>query len=235
MPSGGRLSGRGRCSRHAPQAHCQDDPRERERNSSHKERKALIAGQCERGQPRDDAERCHDDGCRGPFKVQVDVIRHDGFPRRCRSGSSRPRLVVIAPVIHGIVPFTSRPRPPGGVGNSTAIACSKLRGSDGRQPSARSALQRLPHCRLRAVSDRAVSSPDHTQRRNMLCKGSGSVAMPKDGRLLRQAFWGTRIAPYAARPRESRAFPCCLRLPLARHAEIAAIRYGKRANTHKCA
>jgi hypothetical protein len=37
----------------------------------------------------------------------VSGIKNDGLPRRCRAGSSRPRLVVIASGIHGIVPLTS--------------------------------------------------------------------------------------------------------------------------------
>jgi hypothetical protein len=41
----------------------------------------------------------------------------------------------------------------------------------------------------------------------VLCKGSGSVAVPKDGKLLRQTFKRTQMARYAARQRESRAFP----------------------------
>jgi hypothetical protein len=106
MASGGRLDGRGWCSRYAPQTRCQNDPREHEGNGSHEEHKALIICQRKRGQPRNGANDCRDGGCCGAFKVQVDGIKDDGFPRRRRSGSSRPRPVVIAPVIHGVVPLT---------------------------------------------------------------------------------------------------------------------------------
>jgi hypothetical protein len=204
MPSGGWLSGSGHRSRHAPQAHREDDPRERERTSSHNERKALIVGQCERGQPQKGAERCHNDGCCGPFKVQVDGIKDDGLRVGAdpaardlgRSSLLRHSRYCTSHVAH---------RDRGG-GQKHRYRVLEVAGSDGRQPSARSALQRFSRCRLRAVSDRAVSSPNHTQRRNMLYKGSGSVAMPKDGRLLRQASQRTHTAPYAARPRKSRGF-----------------------------
>jgi hypothetical protein len=150
----------------------------------------------------------------------VGGIEDDGLPRRRRSGSSRPRLVLIAHVIHGTVPLTS----------PTATAWAKARhlrarrllGSDGRQPSARSALQRFPRCRLRAVSDRAVSSPDPTQRRDRQCNGRGQspcqrtadCCVRRSGERIRHP----RPPGFASHVLSHRA-----RFPLARSAAIAAI------------